>query len=150
MVDSGLVDSKSPVSQSPHPPISPTPLLYTHPQLHPGILVKRYKRFLADIQLDTGESIVAHCPNTGPMTGVCQIGAPVQVSFHDNPKRKLAYTWEMIYMDDVWIGINTALPNKLIKLALEQRLFPDIPLLRHRPGRAAVCGRLAPAHARAG
>jgi sugar fermentation stimulation protein A len=101
-------------------------LLYTYSQLHSGVLVKRYKRFLADIQLDTGETITAHCPNTGPMTGVCQIGAPVQVSFHDNPKRKLAYTWEMIYMDDVWIGINTALPNKLIKLALEQRLFPEL------------------------
>ena len=83
---------------------------------------------MADIQLDTGELITAHCPNTGPMTGVCQIGSPVQVSFHDNPKRKLAYTWEMIYTDDVWIGINTALPNKLIKIALEQRLFPELGL----------------------
>ena len=119
------------LTQSPsHPvPQSPSPnsqLLYTYPPLYPGILVKRYKRFLADIQLDTGELITAHCPNTGPMTGVCQIGAPVQVSFHDNPKRKLAYTWEMIYMDDVWIGINTALPNKLIKIALEQHLFPEL------------------------
>jgi sugar fermentation stimulation protein A len=60
------------------------------------------------------------------MTGVCQIGAPVQVSFHDNPKRKLAYTWEMIEIEGVWIGINTALPNKLIKIALEQRLFPQL------------------------
>ena len=60
------------------------------------------------------------------MTGVCQIGAPVQVSFHDNPKRKLAYTWETIEIDGVWIGINTALPNKLIKIALEQHLFPEL------------------------
>ena len=101
-------------------------MLYTYPQLYPGILIKRYKRFFADIQLDTGELITAHCPNTGPMTGVCQIGAAVQVSFHDNPKRKLAYTWEMIEIDRVWIGINTALPNKLIKIALEQRLFPEL------------------------
>ena len=109
-------------------------MLYTYPQLYPGILVARYKRFFADIQLDTGELITAHCPNTGPMTGVCQIGAPVQVSFHDNPKRKLAYTWETIFVpkgdanavDGVWIGINTALPNKLIKIALEQRLFPEL------------------------
>jgi sugar fermentation stimulation protein A len=120
--------SHLPVSQSPSPPVphSLALLLYTYPQLHPGILVKRYKRFLADIELDTGELITAHCPNTGPMTGVCQIGAPVQVSFHDNPKRKLAYTWEMIQIDDVWIGINTALPNKLIKIALEQHLFPEL------------------------
>jgi sugar fermentation stimulation protein A len=101
-------------------------VLYTYPQLYPGTLVKRYKRFLADIKLDTGELITAHCPNTGPMTGVCQIGAPVQVSFHDNPQRKLAYTWEMIEIDAVWIGINTALPNKLIKIALEQQLFPEL------------------------
>jgi sugar fermentation stimulation protein A len=101
-------------------------MIYTYPQLYAGTLVKRYKRFFADIQLDTGELITAHCPNTGPMTGVCQIGAPVQVSFHDNPKRKLAYTWELIQIDDVWIGINTALPNKLIKIALEQRLFPEL------------------------
>jgi sugar fermentation stimulation protein A len=101
-------------------------MVYTYPQLYAGILVKRYKRFFADIQLDTGELITAHCPNTGPMTGVCEIGAPVQVSFHDNPKRKLAYTWEMIQIDGVWIGINTALPNKLIKIALEQHLFPEL------------------------
>ncbi len=101
-------------------------MLYTYPQLYPGILVKRYKRFFADIQLDSGEPITAHCPNTGPMTGVCQIGAPVMVSFHDNPKRKLAYTWETIEIDGVWIGINTALPNKLIKIALEQHLFPEL------------------------
>jgi sugar fermentation stimulation protein A len=101
-------------------------LLYTYPPLHSGILVKRYKRFFADIELDTGELITAHCPNTGPMTGVCKVGAPVQVSFHDNPKRKLSYTWEMIQIDGVWIGINTALPNKLIKIALEQHLFPEL------------------------
>jgi sugar fermentation stimulation protein A len=101
-------------------------LLYTYPLLYSGTLVARYKRFFADIQLDTGELITAHCPNTGPMTGVCQIGAPVQVSFHDNPKRKLAYTWEMIQIDGVWIGINTALPNKLIKIALEQHLLPEL------------------------
>jgi sugar fermentation stimulation protein A len=101
-------------------------LLYTYPPLYSGTLVKRYKRFFADIQLDTGELITAHCPNTGPMTGVCQIGAPVQVSFHDNPKRKLAYTWEMIQIGSVWIGINTALPNKLIKIALEQHLLPEL------------------------
>jgi sugar fermentation stimulation protein A len=109
-------------------------LLYTYPQLYPGTLVKRYKRFFADIVLDTGELITAHCPNTGPMTGVCQIGAPVMVSFHNNPKRKLAYTWETIFVPNgdatetagVWVGINTALPNKLIKIALERQLFPSL------------------------
>jgi sugar fermentation stimulation protein A len=108
-------------------------LLYTYPPLLLGTLVKRYKRFLADIELDTGELITAHCPNTGPMTGVCQVGASVYVSHHDNPKRKLAYTWEMIQVDSatipgeqVWTGINTALPNKLVKIALERYLFPKL------------------------
>ncbi len=108
--------------------------LYNYPTLYPGKLVSRYKRFFAQIELDTGESIVAHCPNTGPMTGVCQVGAPVQVSYHDNPKRKLTYTWEMIQVEStnpayggkIWVGINTALPNKLIKIALEQHLFSEV------------------------
>lgn len=102
--------------------------LYTYPLLYGGTLVKRYKRFFADIELTTGELITAHCPNTGPMTGVCQIGAPVRVSYHDNPHRKLAYTWEMIQVNGVWVGINTALPNRIIKIALQQHLFPELGL----------------------
>ena len=100
--------------------------LYTYPLLHSGTLIKRYKRFFADIELDTGELITAHCPNTGPMTGVCELGAPVRVSYHDNPKRKLAYTWELIQIEDVWIGINTALPNRIVKIALDRHLFPEL------------------------
>ena len=103
--------------------------LYQYPPLYPGILLKRYKRFFADIELASGEVITAHCPNTGPMTGVCTIGAKVQVSYSDNPKRKLAYTWEMIEVCDskpTWVGINTALPNRVTKLALEKRLFPQL------------------------
>ncbi|MGB7444406.1 MAG: DNA/RNA nuclease SfsA [Coleofasciculaceae cyanobacterium] len=104
-------------------------LLYHYPTLEPGILLKRYKRFLADIELTTGEIITAHCANTGPMIGVCTLGSPVQVSRSDNPKRKLPYTWEMIQVQDnqqTWVGINTALPNRVIQLALEQKLIPNI------------------------
>lgn len=104
-------------------------LLYHYPTLEPGILLKRYKRFLADIELTTGEIITAHCANTGPMIGVCTPGSPVQVSRSDNPKRKLPYTWEMIQVQDnqqTWVGINTALPNRVIQLALEQKLIPNI------------------------
>jgi sugar fermentation stimulation protein A len=126
LIYSTIFSVKPPLPTLPHLPTHSKILLYTYPQLYPGVLVKRYKRFLADIELNTGEIITAHCPNTGPMTGVCQIGTPVQVSFHDNPKRKLAYTWEMIEIEGVWIGINTALPNKLIKIALEQHLFPEL------------------------
>jgi sugar fermentation stimulation protein A len=101
-------------------------LIYQYPPLTEGILIKRYKRFMADIQLNNGEIITAHCPNTGPMTGVCQPGSKVQISHSNNPKRKLAYTWEMIFIDHVWVGVNTNLPNQVIKLALENKLFSDL------------------------
>ncbi|NJK75624.1 MAG: DNA/RNA nuclease SfsA [Oscillatoriales cyanobacterium RU_3_3] len=104
-------------------------LIYKYPPLLPGILIKRYKRFFADIELTTGEIITAHCPNTGPMTGVCIPGNPVLVSYSNNPKRKLAYTWELIKLCDtepIWVGVNTALPNRVIKLALELKLFPEL------------------------
>ena len=102
---------------------------YKYPCLEPGILIKRYKRFLADIELKSGEMITAHCPNTGPMTGVSTPGSNVMVSHSNNPKRKLAYTWELIEVTDnepTWVGINTALPNRVIKLALAENLFPEL------------------------
>ncbi|MEG4345199.1 DNA/RNA nuclease SfsA [Microcoleus sp. A003_D6] len=106
-----------------------TDLIYKYPPLLPGILIKRYKRFFAEIELDSGEIITAHCPNTGPMTGVCIPGNPVLVSGSDNPKRKLAYTWELIKVCDTvptWVGVNTGLPNRVVKLALELGLFPEL------------------------
>jgi sugar fermentation stimulation protein A len=99
---------------------------YPYPPLILGKLQKRYKRFFADIELETGEMITAHCPNTGPMTGVCQIGNLVYVSQSNNPKRKLAYTWEMIQIQDTWVGVNTNLPNQVIKQALTQKIFPEL------------------------
>ena len=103
-----------------------TNLIYRYSDLRLGKLLKRYKRFLADIELDDGEVITAHCPNTGPMTGVCVIGARVGVSYHDDPKRKLAYTWEIIEVDQTWVGINTSLPNRIVKELLNQRLLPEL------------------------
>jgi sugar fermentation stimulation protein A len=110
---------------------------YPFPELLPGTLLKRYKRFLADIELDSGEQITAHCPNTGPMTGVCHIGGRVMVSYNPHPKRKLAYTWELSEVHDTvptWVGTNTALPNRVIKSALEANLFQELggygPLIR--------------------
>ncbi|NEO87093.1 MAG: DNA/RNA nuclease SfsA [Spirulina sp. SIO3F2] len=105
------------------------PWHYPYPPLLAGKLLKRYKRFFADIELTTGEIVTAHCPNTGPMTGVCQVGQPVMVSKSDNPKRKLAYTWEMIQVDDPqtpWVGVNTNLPNRIIKAALHDRALPEL------------------------
>jgi sugar fermentation stimulation protein A len=84
---------------------------------------------MADIELDNGEVITAHCPNTGPMTGVCLPGCPVAVSVSENPKRKYAHTWELIQVPDpapTWVGVNTSLPNRLVKLALEQHLIPEV------------------------
>ncbi|WP_009633953.1 DNA/RNA nuclease SfsA [Synechocystis sp. PCC 7509] len=103
--------------------------LYKYPPLYPGILLKRYKRFFADIELETGEVITAHCPNTGSMSGISTPGSAVQVSYSNNLKRKLAYTWEMIQVFDnqpTWVGINTMMPNRIIKLALEKFLFPQL------------------------
>lgn len=103
--------------------------LYPHPPLQAGRLLRRYKRFFADIELTSGEVITAHCPNTGPMTGVCQVGQPVMVSQSDNPKRKLAYTWEMIQVGEppsTWVGVNTNLPNRVVKAALSDRVFPEL------------------------
>lgn len=106
------------------------PFLYSYPPLISGILQRRYKRFLADIELETGELITAHCANTGPMIGLCAVGSKVMVSKSDNPKRKLAYTWEMIAIENgkesVWVGINTSLPNRIIKIALEKQLISPL------------------------
>jgi sugar fermentation stimulation protein A len=99
-------------------------LLYSYPTLKLGILLKRYKRFFVDVELTSGEIVTAHCANTGPMTGVCQIGAPVQLSISDNPQRKLGYTLELIEINQTWVGVNTNLPNKVVKIGLEKKIFP--------------------------
>jgi sugar fermentation stimulation protein A len=100
--------------------------LYPYPPLIPGILRKRYKRFFADVELESGEIVTAHCANTGPMTGICALDSLVYLSKSDNPKRKLAYTWEMIQIGKTWVGVNTGLPNRVIKFALENQLIPDL------------------------
>jgi sugar fermentation stimulation protein A len=103
--------------------------LYRYPALYPGLLLKRYKRFFADVQLTNGEIVTAHCPNTGPMTGVSTLGSAVQLSKSANPNRKLAYTLELIQVDDnypTWVGVNTALPNQIVKLALARYLFSEL------------------------
>ena len=78
-----------------------------------GKLIKRYKRFLADIILDNGETITAHVPNSGRMTSTIAETCDVWVSFHDNPKRKLKYTLELTKIDDELICTNTGHANKV-------------------------------------
>ena len=84
------------------------------PQLIRGTLIRRYKRFLADVLLEGGQTVTAHCPNSGSMKACCEPGRPVFLSRHDNPKRKLAYTWELIEMPPSLVGVNTGIPNRLV------------------------------------
>jgi len=103
--------------------------IYRYPPLIAGTLVRRYKRFLAEVALESGETVVAHCPNTGPMTGISTPGQPVRLSYSTNPRRKLAYTWELIWVADAqptWVGVNTSLPNRIVKLALQQGCLPEL------------------------
>ena len=98
---------------------------FTTPLLH-GKLIRRYKRFLADVTLDSGEEVIAHCPNTGAMTGCAEPGYEVWLSPSDNPKRKLAYTWELAKtFDGHFIGINTHNANKLVAEALDNKAIAE-------------------------
>lgn len=84
-------------------------------ELIEGRLLKRYKRFLSDIELSNGEVVTAHCPNTGSMKRCQQDNARVWLSKSNNPKRKLAYTWELVEIDQQHLAcINTGYPNKLV------------------------------------
>lgn len=89
------------------------------PPLTDGIILKRYKRFFADVQLGDGRLVTAHCPNTGSMVSCWEPGAPVQLSHSDNPRRKLAWTLERVDMGAGWVGVNTHRVNPVIAEALE-------------------------------
>ena len=95
-----------------------------------GVLIKRYKRFLADIKLESGEIVTAHCANTGPMKGLLTDGAKVRISVSPSMKRKLPFTLEQISVlntnnNEVWVGINTLFANKLIKKVIEKDLLRE-------------------------
>ncbi len=91
-----------------------------------GRLLRRYKRFLSDIELDNGEIVVAHCANPGSMTGLKDTGAPVWLSPSRNPKRKLKYSWELIQVDGHMVGINTAWPNRIVEEAVAAQMVPEL------------------------
>ncbi|MEO1240557.1 MAG: DNA/RNA nuclease SfsA [Pseudomonadota bacterium] len=91
-----------------------------------GRLVKRYKRFLADIALDDGREITAHCANPGSMMGVAEEGARVWVSEHHGTKRKLPYSWEIVEIGKTLIPVNTSNPNKIAAEAIEAGVIPEL------------------------
>ncbi|MEM9222356.1 MAG: DNA/RNA nuclease SfsA [Pseudomonadota bacterium] len=84
------------------------------PPLIEASWVERRKRFMLDVRLPDGTEFTAHCPNTGPMTGLPRPGAPVLLSVSDNPKRKYAHTLEAVKVDGIWVGANTQNPNRLM------------------------------------
>ena len=97
----------------------PSPLI-------PGRLVRRYKRFLADVELADGRVVTAHCANSGSMLGNKEPGSPVLLSTSSNPKRTLPYTWELVEVNGHWVGINTSLPNRLAREGIESGVVKEL------------------------
>lgn len=117
------------------------------PPLTPATLIRRYKRFLADMRLADGTAITAHCPNTGAMTGCATPGAACWLSRSDNPRRKYAWTWELVTGDgeaEPLVGINTGRANRLVQAGLEADLVPTLQgarILRREPPNPEGPGR---------
>ena len=91
-----------------------------------GTLLRRYKRFFADVALDSGETVTAHCPNPGSMLSVDQPGSEVWLTRAEGARRTLAYRWELIRVGSSLVGINTCRPNSLVSEALAQRRIPQL------------------------
>lgn len=91
-----------------------------------GTLIQRYKRFLADVQLDSGETVTAHCANSGSMLGLKDAGNIVWLAPQTNPKAKLKYKWELVEVDGTLVGINTFHPNGLVQDAINDGTISEL------------------------
>lgn len=92
-----------------------------------GILIRRYKRFLAEVELKDGSVITAHTPNTGSMAGCAEPGSRVWLSLSDNPKRKYRWSWELVEVKaGVLVGINTGMSNRLVEEAINSGLIDSL------------------------
>lgn len=99
--------------------------------LQPAVLIKRYKRFLADVELSDNSRITVHCPNSGSMLGCNLPGSEVMISRSANPRRKYPHTLEMIKVNETWVGINTSLTNHLVREAFERGVIKEIGPIDH-------------------
>ncbi len=97
-----------------------------HAPLLRATLIRRYKRFLADVTLESGEVVTAHCANSGSMLGVKEPGSTVWLSPSTNPKAKLDYRWELIEVDGALVGINTSHPNRIVEEAIAADQIPEL------------------------
>src|SRR5579871_2322996 len=97
-------------------------ILFSEPVVF-GRLKSRYKRFFMDVVLESSETVVAHTPNTGSMLGLLQEHALVMLTRSDEPKRRTAYTVQAIKIDDTWVGVNTHMPNRLLRNSLGHPLL---------------------------
>lgn len=91
-----------------------------------GRLVRRYKRFLADVKGPDGKVLVAHCPNTGSLKGCLEEGARVVLRDSQDAKRKLRYTLQSIEVNGSWVNVDTGLPNALVTEAIQEGLIKDL------------------------
>lgn len=104
--------------------------LIERPGLVSGRILKRYKRFLADVELEDGTQVVAHCTNTGAMSTCWEPGDLVLLEPARNPDRKLGFTWLACRHGETWIGVETGIPNKVVAEAARRDSMPGMPGLR--------------------